>query len=92
MPNVDQFISVTDAKNRFLDIIRTLKQRQEVVAITRDGVPAAVLLSVEQFEGLLDTIEILGDPKTLQSVRRSLKQAKRGRWVSDAALFGRARA
>lgn len=89
MPNVDQFISVTDAKNRFLDIIRTLKQRQEVVAITRDGVPAAVLLSMEQFEGLLDTIEILGDPKTLQSVRRSLKQAKQGRWVSDAALFGR---
>ncbi|MBI3376536.1 MAG: type II toxin-antitoxin system Phd/YefM family antitoxin [Betaproteobacteria bacterium] len=92
MPDVDQFISVTDAKNRFLDIIRTLKQRQEVVAITRDGVPAAVLLSMEQFEGLLDTIEILGDPKTLQSVRRSLKQAKQGRWVSDAALFGRARA
>ena len=54
--------------------------------------PAAVLLSMEQFEGLLDTIEILGDPKALQSLRRSLKQAKQGRWVSDAAVFGRARA
>ena len=92
MPNLDRLISVTDAKNRLLDIIRTLKQRQEIIAITRDGVPAAVLLSMEQFEGLLDTIEILGDPKTLQSLRRSLKQAKQGRWVSDAAVFGRARA
>ena len=92
MPNLDRLISVTDAKNRLLDIIRTLKQRQEIIAITRDGVPAAVLLSMEQFEGLLDTIEILGDPKALQSLRRSLKQAKQGRWVSDAAVFGRARA
>ena len=89
MRHVDQFVSVTEAKNGLLDLIRNLKKRQEVVAITRDGVPAAVLLSMDQFEGIMETIEILGDPKTMRSFRRSVKQAKAGRWVSDGAVFGR---
>ena len=89
MPHVDQFVSVTEAKNRLLELIRNLKARQEIVAITRDGVPAAVLLSMDQFEGLTETIELLSDPGAMRSLRRSLKQAKAGRWVSDKALFGR---
>ncbi|HJR77638.1 MAG TPA: type II toxin-antitoxin system Phd/YefM family antitoxin [Nitrospiraceae bacterium] len=89
MPQVDQFVSVTEAKNKLLDLIRRLKTRQEVVAITRDGVPAAVLLSMDQFEGLMETLEILSDPKTMRSLRRSVKQAHAGRWLADEAVFGR---
>ena len=51
MPHVDQFVSVTQAKNKLLDLIRRLKTRPEVVAITRDGMPVAVLLSMDQFGG-----------------------------------------
>lgn len=89
MPHVDRFVSVTEAKNRLLELIRNLKARQEIVAITRDGVPAAVLLSMDQFEGLTDTIELLSEPGAMRSLKRSLKQAKAGKWVSDEALFGR---
>ena len=89
MPHVDQFVSVTEAKNKLLDLIRNLKARQEIVAITRDGVPAAVLLSMDQYEGLTETIELLSDPGAMRSLRKSLKQARAGKWVSDEALFGR---
>jgi antitoxin YefM len=91
MPHVDRFVSVTEAKNRFLDLIRGLKSRQEIVAITREGVPAAVLLSIDQFEGLMETIEILSDRQAMRSLRRSLKQAESGEWVSHEAVFGRDR-
>lgn len=89
MPNVDHYISVTDAKNQLLGLIRKLKSSQETVAITRDGVPAAVLLGIEQFEALMETLEILSDQKTMRSLRRSLKQASEGRWVEHEAVFGR---
>jgi antitoxin YefM len=89
MPHVDRYVSVTEAKNKLLDLIRNLKARQEIVAITRDGVPAAVLLSMDQFEGLTETIEILSDPGAMRSLRKSLKQAKVGKWVSHEAVFGR---
>jgi antitoxin YefM len=89
MPHVDRFVSVTEAKNRLLDLIRGLKSRQEIVAITRDGVPAAVLLSIDQFEGLMETIEVLSDQQAMRSLRRSLKQAEAGQWVTHEAVFGR---
>jgi len=89
MPQVDQFVSVTEAKNRLLDLIRRLKTKHEIVAITRDGVPTAVLLSMDQFEGLMETIEILADPRAMRSLRRSLKQAEAGRWVRHETVFGR---
>ncbi len=89
MPQVDRYISVTEAKNRLLDLIRRLKTRHEVLAITRDGVPAAVLLSMEQYGGLMETIELVADQKAMRSLSRSLKQARAGRWVSDEAVFGR---
>ena len=89
MPHVDQFVSVTEAKNKLLDLIRRLKANPEVVAITRDGTPAAVLLSMDQFEGLMETLEILSDPKTMRSLRRSVKQAQAGKWIAHESVFGR---
>ena len=89
MPHVDQYVSVTDAKNRLLDLIRKLKSRQEVLAITRDGVPTAVLLSMEQYDGLVETIELLADQQAMRVLKRSLKQAQAGRWVSHESVFGR---
>jgi antitoxin YefM len=88
MAQVDQFVSITEAKNKLLDLIRNIKLRQHVVAITRDGVPTAVLLSMDQFEGLMETIEILSDSKSLRSLKRSLKQAEAGNWVAHEEVFG----
>lgn len=35
MPQVDEFVSVSEAKNKLLDLIRRMKHSQEVIAITR---------------------------------------------------------
>ncbi len=92
MKQIDQFVSVTDAKNRLLDLIRNLAEKDEVLAITRGGVPAAVVLSPERYEGLIETIEVLGDSRAMRSLRRSLKQARKGRWMSEEDVFGKEKA
>lgn len=66
-----------------------MKHNLEIVAIAQGGVPSAVLLSMDQFEGLMETIEILSDQKSMRALRRSLKQAEKGRWVSDSGVFDR---
>ena len=89
MKEVDRFIPITKAKNRLLDLIRDFQTKDDIVAITKNGVPAAVLLSVERFEGLLETIDILSDEKAMASLRRSLRQAQAGRWLSHEKVFGK---
>ncbi len=89
MKEVDRFIPITEAKNRLLGLVRDLHAKDDIVAITKNGVPAAVLLSVERFEGLLETIDILSDEKAMTSLRRSLREARAGRWVSHEEVFGK---
>ncbi len=89
MKEVDRFIPITEAKGRLLDLVRDLKDKDDVVAITKNGVPAAVLLSVEKFEGLLETIDILSDEKVMKSLRRSLSEARAGKWVRHEKVFAK---
>lgn len=91
MPQVDEFVSVSEAKNKLLDLIRQLEHRQKVVAITHDGVPSAVLLSMDQFERFMETSEILSDQKLMRAICRSLKQGGEGKWVSHSSVFGSAK-
>ena len=89
MKEVDRFIPITEAKNRLLDLVRDLQAEDDIVAITKNGVPAAILLSVERFEGLLETIDILSDEGAMTSLRRSLREARAGRWVRHDEVFGK---
>ena len=89
MPQTGEFVSISEPKNKLLDLIRRREHKQEVVAITRDGVPSAVLLSMDQFEGLMETIEILSDQKSMRVLRRSSNQAEKGQWVSNDVVLGR---
>lgn len=88
MPSIDRFVPITQAKDRLLDLAREVERDDSVVAITRNGVPAAILLSPAKFEGLLETVEILADARTMRALRRSIGQAAAGKWVREGRAFG----
>jgi len=50
----------------------------EPVFVMRQGHPVLVLLSVDQFESLLETIEILSDRTFAKRLRKRLETAKTG--------------
>jgi antitoxin YefM len=47
--------------------------------LTRNGKPAAVLLSPDELESLEETVEIVQDRKLLESIRRSRSEAAQGK-------------
>jgi antitoxin YefM len=59
------------------------------VAVTKNGVPTAVILSMEKYAGLLETLDILSDEETAKSLRTSIRQARKGRWVRHDEAFRR---
>ena len=84
---IQEYIPVTRAKSKFLDIIRNIEGSDDAIAITKNGVPEAVLLSINKFEGLVETIEILSDEKAMQSIRKSIKEAGEGKWLDFDEVF-----
>jgi antitoxin YefM len=53
----------------------------EPAIITKDGKPAIVALSFQQFESLLETIEILSDSEFVAQLRSGIQQAQRGETI-----------
>lgn len=85
---IQDYIPFTKAKSDFLDIIRKIQGSEGAIAITRNGVPEAVLLSMKKFEGLLETLEILSNEKAMKSIRKSIGEAQQGKWLDHDEVFG----
>lgn len=50
--------------------------------ITRNGKRAAVLLSADDYDSLLETLDVLSDPELVRDVRAALAEAETGDTVS----------
>ncbi len=55
------------------------KSSRRAVRVTRYGRDSVVILDVDYFESLLETLDILSDPTALDSLERSLRDVKAGR-------------
>lgn len=62
---VEPLRTVRDRLSEFVDHVQREHQR---VVITKNGRPAAVLMSIEDLEALEETLEILGDRKAVQAL------------------------
>lgn len=87
MQSIQQYIPVTKAKAVLLDLIRGIKDTDDTIAITKNGVPEAVLISMKRFDGLLETLDILSDEKVMKSLKKSIKEAEEGKWLDFDEVF-----
>ena len=82
-------ITVTEAKAKFLQLIRRSDRAFERFLITKAGKPQAVLMSADEYDGWLETLEILSDKKSLAEIRKARRALKAGRGRSFEEIFGR---
>jgi antitoxin YefM len=87
MQTIESFVPITKAKAKLLDMVRHLHDTDDTIAITKNGVPEAVLLSMKKFEGLLETIDILADPEMMKQLKGSAKDVKAGRLIDIERAF-----
>jgi antitoxin YefM len=58
-------------KDRFSEYVDRVEREHERVIVTRNGRPAAVLLSVDDLEALEETLAILSDAVLMQDLREA---------------------
>ena len=76
-------LTITEARSQLLELAERLNRppATETVTVTKRGKPVLALLPHEFYEGLVETLEILGDEILMQSLRQSLKEVKRGKTI-----------
>jgi antitoxin YefM len=59
-------------------VVDRLEREHGRVVITKHGRPAAVVISVEDLEGLEETLDILSDPKLMRRIRKAEAEVAAG--------------
>lgn len=80
-------LPISTVKRDFLRLIKQVEEESSPIVITRDGRAAGVLMSVEEYEGILETMELLKDPNFLDRLKEAEEDLKAGRVHSFDEVF-----
>ena len=69
-------LSVSEAKMKLSGLIDTVNATDEEIVITKNGRPAAVLVSPEEFESLKETLAVRSDLTLMAEIKRGLRALK----------------
>lgn len=67
-------------------VIKGLDNKLDRYIVTKRGRPVAVIMNPDDYEGLLETIEILSDKEAVKRIRKAKKEIKEGKTISLEAL------
>jgi|SRR5215470_89953 len=82
-------VPLTEAKARLFELARRVSHQHERIILTRNGQPEAVLLSVDDLEGLEMTLELLADTDAVVRISESLATLGRAEPGADIATVRR---
>jgi antitoxin YefM len=84
-------ISTVDARRELTKLPETLGADPATVAVTRRVKPVLAIMTWEDYQTILETLEILGDEAAVEGLRRSIKEVRAGKqipWRKAKARLG----
>ncbi|HEV2361255.1 MAG TPA: type II toxin-antitoxin system Phd/YefM family antitoxin [Acidimicrobiales bacterium] len=79
-------LSLAHIKAHLSEVVDRVEHQHDRVILTRNGRPAAILLSPEDLEALEDSLDLLSDPEALREIRKAREEISQGRVVDTAEL------
>lgn len=65
-------------------VVERIDKKLDRYVITRHGEPVAVMMGIDDYEALMETLDILNDPVTMKRLKRAELDVKKGRAISWA--------
>jgi len=72
-------LSLSEAKMKLSGLVDLVNSTDEEIIITKNGRPAAVLVSPDEFEGWKETHAIRSDKALMEEIKAGLKGLKKGK-------------
>jgi len=76
-------IPVTQVKAKINEYIEAVRDTRDQITITKNGAPAAVLIGVDEWESIQETLHWLSQPGVVESVRQSEADVAAGRTYGE---------
>ena len=68
---LSEFMALADVKSRLSEVVDEVSRESSYIVITRHGKPAAVVISIDEYEAMVETLEILSDASLVEEIFRS---------------------
>jgi len=83
---MSDILPLAEVKAKFSEMVDRVEQQHDRITVTRNGRPAAVLLSVDDLAALEDTLELLSDPAAMADIAQARQEVADGHTVSAEQL------
>jgi antitoxin YefM len=81
-----RYFSVAEARAKFASLLELSTTREEQVVITKNGEPVAVMLSIDEYESMNETIDVLSDAETYAALMDYLNDPNQKTYTTDEIL------
>ena len=84
-------LPISEVKARLPELVTGVSEREEEIVVTRNGKPAAVLVSYDEYERMKETLDVMSDEALMKQIRSSEAYfARGGKGLSFDEVFGEA--
>lgn len=83
---MSETLPLAEIKAHLSEIVDRVEREHERIVLTRNGRPAAVIMSPEDLEALEDTLELVSDPTAMREIDAARRDLEEGRVVSADQL------
>jgi antitoxin YefM len=86
---VTKILPISEVKTRLLELVSGVAACGDEIVVTRNGKPAAVLASYEEYEGLKETLDVLSDENLMKQIRAAERHFRAGgKGLTFEEVFG----
>lgn len=78
-------LPLSSVKTHLSELVDRVEDQHDRVVVTRNGKPAAVLISPDDLESLEETLAVLSDPVAMEQIRESEKSLAAGEPLTSLA-------
>ena len=72
-------LPLSEAKTKLSGLVKKVSSRDEEIVITKNGRPAAVLVSPDEFDSWKETIAVRADTALMREIKAGLSALKAGK-------------
>lgn len=79
---MNKIFTASEARKEFFSILREIETPGVFITITHAGHPKGVFISFEEFEGWMETMDIMSDPEEVKTIRNAQREKEKGEVVN----------
>ena len=74
-----KILPLSEVKTHLPELIAGVEEREEEIVVTKNGRPAAILVNVQEYARLKETLDVLGDPAMMKQIGQSATFYRNGK-------------